>query len=78
MVPRMLEILPPVTRARMLDVGRPELLRKLAVVLMGTLKLPKLWNTFPPPHRVPFVMSIWVWPLGSESDRTLRYSVQKM
>ena len=42
-VPKMLERFPPVTRPRMLDVARPELLRKFAMLLFGTLKSPKLW-----------------------------------
>ncbi len=48
---------PPVTRPRILLVGSAVSFRKLAMLLMGTLKLPKLWNRFvPPPGRVPPVM----------------------
>src|ERR1051326_5788038 len=65
MVPKMLDTSPPVTRPRMLEVARPESLRKFAMLLLGTLKSPKLWNRLvPPPGRVPPVMSNWVWPLG--------------
>jgi len=46
MVPKMFEIFPPVTRPRMLDVARPESLRKFAMLLLGTLKSPKLLNRF--------------------------------
>ena len=64
-IPKILEALPPVIRPRMLFVGRPELLRKLAMLLVGTLKFPKLWNKLvPPPGRVPPVMSYWTLPLG--------------
>src|SRR5215472_10692668 len=68
-------------RPRMLEVGRfgasntpfrsidPEL-RKFAMLLVGTLKLPKLWNRFtPPPGLVPPVMSYCVFPAGGIADR---------
>ena len=65
-VPKMLERFPPVTRPRMLDVARPELLRKFAMLLLGTLKSPKLWKRLaPPPGLVPPVMSYWTFPEGS-------------
>jgi hypothetical protein len=41
-VPKMLERFPPVTRPRMFDVAKPDSLRKFAMLLFGTLKLPKL------------------------------------
>ena len=62
----MLEIFPPVTRPRMFDVARPELLRKFAMLLLGTPNSPKLWKRFaPPPGLVPPVMSYWTFPEGS-------------
>ena len=42
MVPKMFETFPPVTRPRIFDVGRPESFKKLAMLLLGTLKFPKL------------------------------------
>ena len=42
MVPKIFDGLPPVTRPRMFDVAKPESLRKFAMLLFGTLKLPKL------------------------------------
>ena len=43
--------------------ARPESLRKFAMLWLGTLKSPKLWNRFaPPPGLVPPVMSYWVCP----------------
>ena len=49
----------------MLDVARPELLRKFAMLLLGTLKSPKLWKRLvPPPGLVPPVMLYCVCPLG--------------
>src|SRR5215472_14649686 len=42
MVPKMLERFPPVTRPRMFEVARPESLRKLAMLSLGTLNSPKL------------------------------------
>jgi hypothetical protein len=63
-VPKMVDALPPVTRPRMLDVGRLESLRKLAMLFVGTLKSPKLWNRFVlPPGLVPPVM-LYVLPFG--------------
>jgi hypothetical protein len=57
MMPKMFEMFPPVTRPRIFEVGRPESLRKLAMLFEGTLKFPKLWNRFvPPPGLVPPVM----------------------
>ncbi len=41
-VPKMLEIFPPVTRPRMFDVARPESFRKFAMLLFGTPNSPKL------------------------------------
>src|SRR6478609_7888405 len=64
----MLEIFSPVTRPRMFDVARPESLRRFAMLLVGTLKSPKLWNKLvplAPPGRVPPVMLYCVCPLGS-------------
>ena len=56
-VPKMFEILPPVTRPRMFEVGSAVSLRKLAILFVGTLKLPKLWNRLvPPPGLLPPVM----------------------
>src|SRR5262245_18884396 len=50
----------------MFEVARPESLRKFAMLLVGTLKSPKLWNKLiPPPGLVPPVMLYWVCPLGS-------------
>jgi hypothetical protein len=47
----------------MLEVGRPVSLRKLAMLLVGTLKSPKLWNKLtPPPGLVPPVMLYCVDP----------------
>src|SRR5215510_15028242 len=64
-VPKMFEMFPPVTRPKMFDVARPELLRKFAILLLGTLKSPKLCNRFPPPPGlVPPVMSYWTLPEG--------------
>src|SRR6478609_2779485 len=63
----MLEIFSPVTRPRMFDVARPESLRKFAMLVVGTLKSPKLWNKLVPlvpPGRVPPVMLNCVCPLG--------------
>ena len=57
--------IPPVTRPRMLDVARPESFRKFAMLWLGTLKSPKLWNRLvPPPGRVPPVMSYCTCPAG--------------
>src|SRR6476620_11894411 len=66
----MLEIFPPVTRPRMFDVARPESLKKFALLRLGTLKSPKLWNKLVPlvpPGRVPPVMLYCVCPLGRET-----------
>src|SRR6478609_1204634 len=66
----MLEIFSPVTRPRMFDVARPESLKKFAMLRLGTLKSPKLWNKLvplAPPGRVPPVMLYCVCPLGSET-----------
>ncbi len=72
MVPKMLEMFPPVTRPRILEVGAPVLFRKLAILLLGTLKLPKLWNRFvPPPGLVPPVMSYCTCPGGGVADRVI-------
>jgi hypothetical protein len=38
----MLEMFPPATRPRMFEVGSAVSLRKLAMLLFGTLKAPKL------------------------------------
>lgn len=66
MVPKMLEMFPPVMRPRMLDVGSAVSFRKLAMLLAGTPKSPKLWNRLvPPPGLVPPVMSYCTFPLGS-------------
>ena len=60
----------PVTRARMLDVGSPVSFRKLAMLLSGTLKSPKLWNRLvPPPGLVPPVMSYCTVPAGGVAER---------
>src|SRR6476659_1209608 len=60
----MFEMLPPVTRPRIFVVARLGVsLRKFAMLLVGTLKSPKLWNRFaPPPGLVPPVMSYWTFP----------------
>jgi hypothetical protein len=54
-----------------LDVARPESLRKFAMLWLGTLKSPKLWNRFTlPPGLVPPVMLYCVPPgtvIGSET-----------
>src|SRR5437867_12619175 len=43
------------------------------MLLIGTLKLPKLWNKFGPlPGLVPPVMSYWVFPAGGACDRLTR------
>src|SRR5262249_2504162 len=80
-MPKMLDGLPPLMRPRMLAVGRfgsstvpfrstDPALRKFAMLLVGTLKLPKLWNRFsPPPGLVPPVMSYWIFPGGGVADR---------
>src|SRR5262245_59130984 len=72
----MFEMFPPVTRPRILLVAKPSasklpfesndpLFKKFAMLLLGTLKSPKLWNRFsPPPGLVPPVMLNWVWPFG--------------
>src|SRR5438128_12510349 len=68
----MFEMFPPVTRPRMLDVARPESLRKFAMLFVGTLKSPKLWNRFVPlrpPGRVPPVMSYCTVPEGGVAER---------
>ena len=50
----------------MFEVAKPDSLRKFAMLLLGTLKSPKLWNRFPPPPGlVPAVMSYWTFPDGS-------------
>ena len=50
--------------------ARPESLRKFAMLLLGTLKSPKLWNRFvPAPGLVPPVMSYWVFPAGGVAER---------
>src|SRR5262249_47649410 len=82
-MPKMLDGLPPLMRPRMLAVGKfgsstvpfrsidPEL-RKFAMLLVGTLKLPKLWNKLvpaAPPGRVPPVMSYCTFPGGGVWDR---------
>ena len=41
-VPTIFERFPPVTRPRMFDVASPELFKKFAMLLLGTLKSPKL------------------------------------
>ena len=65
MVPKMLEMFPPVTRPRIFDVARPDWFRKFAMLLVGTLKSPKLWKRLvPPPGLVPPVMLYCVCPLG--------------
>src|SRR5678815_5014899 len=70
MVPKMFEIFPPVTRPRILDVAKPESLRKFAMLWLGTLKSLKLWNRFaPPPGLVPPVMSYCTFPAGGAADR---------
>ena len=70
MVPKMFEIFPPVTRPRMLEVARPESLRKFAMLWLGTLKSPKLWNRLvPPPGLVPPVMSNCTCPAGGVAER---------
>jgi hypothetical protein len=57
MVPKIFEMLPPVTRARILEVAAPESLRKFAMLLVGTLNVPKLRKrVVPPPGLVPPVM----------------------
>ena len=54
----MFEGFPPVTRPRMLEVGKEVLLTKLAVWFAGTPNSPKLWKRFGPlPGLVPPVMS---------------------
>src|SRR6476660_5307601 len=69
----MLERFPPVTRPRMFDVARPELLRKFAMLLLGTPNSPKLWKRFaPPPGLVPPVMSYWTLPEGSVEGELTR------
>jgi hypothetical protein len=51
-VPKILDMLPPVTRPRMFEVSGKDpftgVLRKLAVSPAPTLKLPKLWNRLVP------------------------------
>lgn len=42
MVPKTFEMFPLVTRPRMFEVGNAVSLRKLAMLLLGTLKSPKL------------------------------------
>src|SRR5215813_7037741 len=82
-MPKILDGLPPLMRPRMLEVAKPEgrmmfgfagsidpALRKFAMLLVGTLKLPKLWNRFvPPPGLVPPVISYWVFPAGGIAER---------
>src|SRR5215471_3392814 len=80
-MPKILDGLPPLMRPRMLAVGRfgsstvpfrstDPALRKFAMLLVGTFKLPKLWNRFsPPPGLVPPVMSYWIFPGGGVADR---------
>src|SRR5215469_10035524 len=82
-MPKMLDGLPPLMRPRMSEVGKPEgrmalgsagsidpELRKFAMLLLGTLKFPKLWNRFgPPPGLVPPVMSYCVFPAGGVGER---------
>ena len=66
MVPNIFEILSPVTRPRMFDVGSDVSFRKFAMLLLGTPNSPKLWKRFaPPPGLVPPVMSYWALPEGS-------------
>ena len=68
----MVEGFPPVTRPRMLDVARPESLRKFAMLFVGTLKSPKLWNRFGPfPGLVPPMMSYCTLPTGGVVERLI-------
>src|SRR5262245_60273107 len=76
----MLDGFPPVTRPNMLLVGKPEPrtlpprstdpeFKKLAILLVGTLKSPKLWNRFVPPHGLVLpVMSYCVFPAGGVEE----------
>jgi len=64
MMPRMFEMIPPVPQPRKFDVSSAVSLRKFAMLLLGTLNCPKLWNRFvPPPGLVPPVMLYWLCPV---------------